>query len=581
MDNKNDNLANSTADNATDNAKTPALKLENFSFSWGVPASTPINAPADAAANTSTDISKSTPAPTYLLENINLTLEKGEFALLTGKTGCGKTTFLRALKPELNLTGNAQGVRQIFGKDLNSYTQKESASTIGYVQQDPAAQITCDSVWHELVFGLENIGEHQDVMQLRVAEIANYFGIEKWFHKRCAELSDGQKQLLNLASALTFRPQLLLLDEPTSMLDKIAEKNFLHMLFRLNKELGITIIVATHDVCAMQNYATCELALNNAHIEKRVISKKAPSQKLPVQKAPAQGVFAKEILPQEILPPKMPNFMPSQSKEQTKAQTYQNHPSPALCAKNIYYSYAKDAMPVLRECSLKIEAGQIHAIIGGNGSGKTTLLKLFAGILKPQLGKISSPFKGRQRYFKGKQGYLPQSPKELFVNDTVEEELNEWQHLAGYSQEDITNIASKFNIGHLLQQHPLDTSIGQQQLIALAKILLCKPHLLLLDEPSKGLDAQAKLQLTQILCSLVPQTTIVFATHDLNFAACIAQNISFLFDGRIINTAAPDTFFIDNMFYRPMPDEFSELLHNKKWDAGTKTTDQGVINSTQ
>ena len=526
MDNKNDNLANSTADNATDNAKTPALKLENFSFSWGMP------------------------APAYLLENINLTLEKGEFALLTGKTGCGKTTFLRALKPELNLAGNAQGVRQIFGKDLHSYTQKESASTIGYVQQDPAAQITCDSVWHELVFGLENIGEHQDVMQLRVAEIANYFGIEKWFHKRCAELSDGQKQLLNLASALTFRPQLLLLDEPTSMLDKIAEKNFLHMLFRLNKELGITIIVATHDVCAMQNYATCELALNNAHIEKRVISKKAPSQKLPVQKAPAQGVFAKEILPQEILPPKTLGFTPPQSKEQTKAQTRKNHPSPALYAKNIYYSYAKDAMPVLRECSLKIEAGQIHAIIGGNGSGKTTLLKLFAGILKPQLGKISSPFKG-------KQGYLPQSPKELFVNDTVEEELNEWQHLAGYSQEDITNIANKLNISHLLQQHPLDTSIGQQQLIALAKILLCKPHLLLLDEPSKGLDAQAKLQLAEILCSLSPQTTIVFATHDLNFAACIAQNISFLFDGRVINTAAPDTFFKDNMFYRPMPDEFS------------------------
>ncbi len=608
--NKNVPAQNASAqDKATE--ETPALELVDFSFSWNT-----------AAEKGNTESAEGCSSPSELLfENVNLTLKSGEFALLTGKTGCGKSSLLRCLKPELHLNASIEGVREIFARDISGYTQEESACTIAYVQQNCDSQIVCDTVWHELVFGLENLGKKQDIMQLRVAEIANYFGIEKWLHKRCSELSNGQKQLVNLGSVLIMRPRILLLDEPTSMLDPITEKNFLHMLFRVNKELGITIIIATHSAQNMLPYASCELRIQDRNIKKLPLdflanttlaqtiletpnlaaSEKLSTKKLDLKELPSevlsskktahkesamQGEAFEDLVQQEETfkrtPPKesSPKRMPP--KESSSKAAY------AIKARDLYFSYSKDAGQILRGCSLKIKQGQIHAIIGANGSGKSTLLKLFAGILRPQLGKITSACKGAQ-------GYLPQNPRELFVCDSVYEELCEWQDLAGYSLEDVQKIAAGFGVADLMDKHPLDISGGQQQLIALAKIMLCKPRLLLLDEISNGLDACAKLQLGKILQRMASgvgasgvnmasdtgaasvrglaanagttfnpsttssSTTIVFATHDLNFAKCVAQNVSFLFDGRIINSAPVDEFFDDNMFYAPKLDEFSTL----------------------
>lgn len=180
----------------------------------------------------------------------------GAFQLLVGATGSGKTTLLRNCKPSIAPHGECAGELAVFGQPVSQLDDRQSASLVGYVSQNPENQIVCDTVWHEVAFGLENLGTPQDAMRRRVAEVAHFFGIEPWFRRQVSELSGGQRQIVTLASALALRPSLLLLDEPTAQLDPVAEKRFLHALFRINRELGITVVVSTHNPEAMAEYAT-------------------------------------------------------------------------------------------------------------------------------------------------------------------------------------------------------------------------------------------------------------------------------------------------------------------------------------
>lgn len=477
---------------------TPAIQLEGFTFGY---------------------------QEKPLIGPIDWSVGEGSFTILVGKTGCGKTSLLRNLKPELAPAGFKQGCIRLFGTPIQDLDAKTSAQTIGYVSQSPENQIVCDTVWHELAFGLENLAIPKNEMRRRVAEVSNFFGLEPWLDRSTDELSGGQKQLVTLASILALRPRILLLDEPTSQLDPVASKNFLHALFRVNRELGLTIIVATHEPEMMAAYATGFSKIEGKSLVQRDIETYRGELK---KQAGAVDFHADGIC-----------AAPLNGEYETIVRM-----------KDVYVRYKRELPFVLRGCDFELQGGTIHALVGGNGSGKSTMLSTIAGIMKIDRGSMRNALKD-------KQAFLPQNPKTLFVCDTVAEELAEWQSNCGYSSAEIDAITRRFNLGHLLDQHPYDLSGGQQQLLACAKVFLTKPDLLLLDEPTKGLDVTSKCLIADALCGYAAQgATILLVTHDLSFVARVADMTSMLFDGNIACTQPASEFFAENLFYRPSIDGF-------------------------
>ena len=466
-------------------------------------------------------------------------VEEGAFQLMVGATGSGKTTLLRCCTPAIAPAGERAGSIRVFGRPVDELDAGEAASTVGYVAQSPENQIVCDTVWHELAFGLENLGVGQDTMRRRVAEVAHFFGIEPWFRRAIDELSGGQKQMVTLAGTLAMQPRLLLLDEPTSQLDPVAEKNFLHALFRVNRELGITVVVATHAPEAMADYATDVVELAPCHPER---SGEAAESKDPVRCRRKEP----QLSPRGIL--RLPSV----------AQDDRTKIPPSLSLRDAYVRYARDASWVLRGCDLDVAAGDIHAVVGGNGCGKSTLLRAAAGVLKPERGRVVNALSARQ-------ALLPQDPKALFVCDTVAEELREWQTNCGYADEAVAAQLERFGLDKRATNHPYDLSGGQQQLLAFAKLLLTDPDLLLLDEPTKGLDAPSKLLVADALRDRARAgATVVLATHDLAFAALVSDRTTMLFDGEAACTEPTAAFFAGNLFYRPADDAFARLWREER-----------------
>ena len=456
------------------------------------------------------------PGSEPVFSDVSLSVEEGEFCLLVGATGSGKTTLLRALKPELAPVGDISGSIRICGfqtvsdgRRTNDMSQRESASSVGFVMQDPAAQIVCDTVWHELAFGLENLGVDQDVMRRRIAEVAHFFGIGPWVRQTTETLSGGQKQLVNLAAVLALRPRVLLLDEPTAQLDPHAVKQFLFMLSRVNRQLGVTVIMATHSPEDAAGFATRSITVG-----------------------PAGEVGLRSCAWERI------------AAEREVAQRAAAAASVALSCDDVRFRYRRESEWVLRGVDLRVACGTVHAIVGGNGCGKSTLLRAMAGILKPQRGRLDNALRGSQ-------AMLPQDPKALFVCDTVAEELAEWRVRCGYSAADEQRILRRFGLTGTEERHPYDLSGGQQQKLALAKLLLCRPKLLLLDEPTKGLDPVSCAEVSRILRTIAGDgCTVVFVTHDLDFAFVTADMVSMLFDGETACTEPVQQFFEGNLVYR-------------------------------
>lgn len=497
----------------------------------------------------------------------------GSFQLLVGATGGGKTTLLKSFKPAIAPHGRAEGGLRLFGIPVGQLDALTAATLVGYVSQDPDNQIVCDSVWHELAFGLENIGCEQAVMRRRVAEVAHFFGIEPWFRRSTSELSGGQKQIVTLAATLAMRPQILLLDEPTAQLDPVAEKSFLHALFRVNRELGITLIVATHAPEAMAAYATSVVRLSEGKLCEADLGDFSVSFLAfgvePSELADASQAGSAAALPSELAADLQVKhrFKINFGKRQAAAE------APCVAANDVYVRYSRGDDWVLRGLDLSVYRGSIHALIGGNGCGKTTLLQAIAGSLKPERGSLKNALQADQ-------ALLPQNPKALFVCDSVGEELAEWQSACGYSDEDIARACVWAGLEGLVDRHPYDLSGGQQQLLALAKMLLTKPALLLLDEPTKGLDPQFKLVVAQKLRALADAgMTIVAATHDLPFAALVSDRGTMLFDGQAAATQSSASLFSNNLFYRPLDDAFAQLWRTSQARAQVPTQSQAASQS--
>ena len=501
----------------------------------------------------------------HSLENVSLSIEQGEFLVLCGKSGSGKSTLLRQLKTVLTPNGKRTGEILFRSVPLKEVSDRDQSEKIGFVMQNPDDQIVTDKVWHELAFGLESLGCDQKTMRGRVAEMACYFGIQDWFRRDVATLSGGQKQLLNLASIMAMQPEVLILDEPTSQLDPIAASDFLNTVRKINTELGTTVIITEHRLEDIFPYADRAVVMDQG----RVIADDAPGKvgqllfeqnnpmftamPTPVRvyygaggtgESPLTVRQGRSWLSREFpeKPPK--NAIPAPA----LPEEIEN---PALTLKELWFRYEKDSPDILRGVSAEIPTGSLYAILGGNGAGKSTTLKAISGICRPYRGKVTLFGKPIEKYksselFNGCLAMLPQDPKSLFVKKTVREDLSEMTK----DKASIDRIAALCQVTELLDSHPYDLSGGEQQRAALAKVLLTNPKLLLLDEPTKGIDGFFKETFAGILADLKKQgITIVMVSHDVEFCARYADVVSMFFDGQILTTDTPRRFFGSNSFY--------------------------------
>ncbi len=516
------------------------------------------------------------------LDGIHLKIEPGEFVVICGKSGCGKTTLLRHLKSVLTPYGRREGEILYQGQPLENVSARKQAGEIGYVMQSPDNQIVTDKVWHELAFGVENLGYDQQTIRLRVAEMASFFGIQNWFHKKVEELSGGQKQLLNLASIMTMQPKVLVLDEPTSQLDPIAAGEFLSTIRKINLELGTTIIMIEHRLEEVFPMADKVLVLEDGMQQyaasPREVGKALAGNDLflampaPVQIYEALGQVGECPLTvcegrkwlslhyAEVLKKKQESEQKKAFEEKKSQIRETNKKEVVIEAKEVWFRYERELPDVVRDLSFQVTQGELFCILGGNGTGKSTTLSLISGIRKPYRGKIL--LKGQDIRKKknaelagGILGVLPQNPQDLFVKDTVLEDLKEM--FEGWSREKrkeeetlLAQVIADTQIEHLLKMHPYDLSGGEQQRAALAKVLLLEPEILLLDEPTKGLDGFYKQKLADIFQNLKKRgTTILMVSHDIEFCASYADRCAMFFDGGIVISSEAKEFFTGNSFY--------------------------------
>lgn len=552
------------------------------------------------------------------LTRLNFSVDQGDFVLICGKSGCGKTTLLRHFKTALSPYGVRSGGVSYFGTALFDVDVRTQSAEIGYVLQSPDNQIVTDKVWHELAFGVENLGYDQQTIRLRVAEMASFFGIQNWFHKRVEELSGGQKQLLNLASVMVMQPKVLVLDEPTSQLDPIAAGEFLSTLRKINTELGTTMIIIEHRLEEVFPMADKVLVLEDGSQllfdTPRTVGTALAGNDLfaampgavqiyvgsgkrgecPLNVCEGRSFLEREYgggkgdarchrgnggsFPEQKYDPykseraaQASAFSTADRRHQTADERQMVNPRTKrldktgskedymIEAKEVYFRYEKELPDVVKGLSLSVRRGELYAILGGNGTGKTTTLSLIAGIRRPYRGRILldhkdiTKIRDKER-FRSFLGVLSQNPQSLFVEDTVEKDL--WEMVGGRLlhgkeyEERMERVIADTEISHLLAMHPYDLSGGEQQRAALAKILLLDPKLLLLDEPTKGLDGFYKQKLARILAHLKKRgVTILMVSHDIEFCAAYADTCALFFDGDIVSSGPPAAFFTGNSFY--------------------------------
>ena len=505
------------------------------------------------------------------LHNVSLSVSAGEFIVICGESGCGKSTLLKLLKKELAPYGEKSGEILYNGHTLNETDERTAASEIGFVLQNPESQIVTDTVWHELAFGLESLGLETQVIRRRVAEMASYFGIEEWFHRKTAELSGGQKQLLNLASVMAMNPKVLLLDEPTAQLDPIAASNFIGTLQKLNRELGLTILLVEHRLEEVFPIADKVWLLDSGKLvfadsPKKIGTyfKNNPNHPMLAGLPAAMRIF--NLLKAEGESPLTvregrtyitDNYENKISEIERKPYSHSKEKVAEL--KEVWFRYQRDLPDVMKATSLTVYKGEHFCILGGNGTGKTTALSVIAGLLKAYRGKVLingkkiNDYTGNSLYIRNI-ALLPQNPQTVFLENTLKADLLENCKTMKFSKEEaekkITEIVKKLGIEHLLQFHPYDLSGGEQQKAALAKILLLEPQILLLDEPTKGIDAYSKQTLSDILYELKNDgITVITVTHDVEFAAITADRLGMFFDGEFTSVDTPTEFFSENSFY--------------------------------
>lgn len=502
----------------------------------------------------------------FALQNVNLSINSGDFVVVCGQSGSGKTTLLRMLKKEIAPHGEKQGAVYYKGEDVEKLDDKISAQKIGFVFQKPDQQIVTDKVWHELAFGLESLGYDSDYIRLRVGEMANYFGITSLFRKKTTELSGGQKQLMNLASVMAMSPDVIILDEPTSQLDPITANDFITTLKKINDELGLTVIIIEHRLQEVFPIADKVAVMEDGKVicydtprnvcEK--LSNHPMSQGFPSAVRIWQKSGSKGECPLTVKEGR--NFINLNfSERKLPLRNTIPNTEDIITLKDVFFRYEKGGNDILSGTNLSIKKGEHFCILGGNGSGKTTTLKILAGLLKPYRGKViidnnKMTKKTTADFNRLGVAMLPQNPESVFLKSRVIDDYTELCKIKGIEKLDyeykINSVAEKLGIKDLLENHPYDLSGGEIQKCALGKVLISKPKILLLDEPTKGVDAYSKLSLSQILQEIKSDgVTIITVTHDVEFASIVADRCGLFFDGEVLSSLVPQEFFSKNNFY--------------------------------
>ncbi len=565
---------------------------------------------------------------TSSLNDVSFSVEKSQFVVICGKSGCGKTTLLRHMKKNMMPYGELSGRIVYDGKDVSELCDEKSASEVGYVQQNPDNQLVTDKVWHELAFGLESLGLDNLTIKRRVAEMASYFDIQTWFRKDVSRLSGGQKQLLNLASVMLMQPKLLVLDEPTSQLDPIAASEFLGTLYKINRDLGVTVILSEHRLEEAFAMADRVIVMDAGKIlvdadpgavggflagggridEQDIVVAEGKSKKtrhpmfygLPTvtkifhsvsnhaygesdscdrDDANAKQRMARPLHPKEVekacggdakrsplsiregrlwldgimaLNKRKGSDMKRPGSESVCMETGESA-NPAVLLKNISFRYEKNTQDVLRDLNLHVVKGELFCVLGGNGVGKSTMLKAITSIIKIRRGKIKT---------EGRLAMLPQNPQALFTEISVEDELMEALYYEEKSDEskvkEVLEVLDLMELSHLRKSHPYDLSGGEQQRLALGKVLLLDPDIILLDEPTKGLDPFFKISLAKILKKLTGVgKTVLMVSHDIEFCAEHGDRCAMFFDGGIVSVSAAHEFFSGNNFYTTMANKIA------------------------
>lgn len=493
----------------------------------------------------------------YAISDCTFSVKKGEKIMLCGASGSGKSTLLRLLKRELSPRGELSGNITLMGKDRSELSDRESAEKIGFVMQSPDSQTVCDKVSAELAFGLESFGVKSGEIQSRVGEMAAFFGIEPLYDRDISTLSGGQKQLVALCSVMATDPDILLLDEPTAQLDPVAARELLGILDRLNKEMGVTIIIAEHD--PEELFDSCDKILYLANGKTEFFGTPALTAKYFVENAlegflpETAKAFARlcDDLPLNVRQgrAKLEKLGVTDIPKQAVNDTERAEPY-ALQCKNLWQRYEKNSPDILKGCDLGIRKGECYGLLGSNGGGKSTLLRVICGLCKPYMGTVSLFGKKQKAYkngslFRGMLAFLPQEPVTMFVKESVREDL-----LQSGDKVTVENVSQRMGIEHLLDRHPWDLSGGEIQKCAFAKILLADPKIIVLDECTKGMDSFAKKALGDILLDLKDEgRTILLVTHDLEFAAQYCDRCGLLFDGKIVAEDNAVEFFSHNRFY--------------------------------
>lgn len=573
-----------------------------------------------------------------VLSDINIDIGIGEFVIIMGSSGSGKTTLLKMLKRNMIPAGRYSGRVYIYGKEADKLTDRENAAGIGYVSQDPDNQIVTDKVWHELAFGLENLGMDNVTIRKKVAEMSEYFGITGWYDKEVSKLSGGQKQILNLASVMVMQPGILLLDEPTANLDPLAAIRFLDVVKRINQELGVTVVMVEHnlehiyadadriiaidkgrvaansspkkaaaDIIAAGSFlieglpvasrlysgynkknGNSVVSYNNVNIDsnnkdnhilsdeipltvkegrrwyvnyKKVYGKDITKDKDKINNFAGKSIINDKVIKKDVLEEdnitgnknkKRIGFIKKNNLENKSSRKNTDNIENTVCQlKNVSYSYNKKLPYIIDGVDVSFKEGQITAILGGNGAGKSTMLKLIAGIIEPVRGKIIS----NKRII-----MLPQDPKAVFTEVSVEEELAEVLMDKGNGiynnmpmedkREIVEQIIEEFGLNDIRKNNPYDISGGQQEKLAIAKVLLLKPEVLLLDEPTNGLDPYFKKILGKLLKKInAGGVTIIIVSHDLEFVDSFCDDVIMLFDRKVAAQDSTHKFLRDNMFY--------------------------------
>lgn len=532
------------------------------------------------------------------LYQVSMEIEEGSFVVLCGKSGCGKSTLLRQFKSVLASHGEKKGEILYSGQNLEDVDLRTQSAEIGYVLQNPDNQIVTDKVWHELAFGLESLGYDTPTIRLRVAEMASYFGIHSWFLKNVSELSGGQKQLLNLASVMAMHPKLLILDEPTSQLDPIAASDFLETVRKINRDIGTTVILTEHRLEDVIPWADKVYVMDKGRMiadgtpneigeqlrtmgHDMFLSMPAPMQiyagtnsslRCPLTVSQGRRWLSEELETKDIKIKKEGNQEETAEKKTSifgKLAGLKKEPEkeiPEIRIKDVWFRYERDLPDVVKGLSLDIKKGEIFAVVGGNGTGKSTAMSLIARIRFPYRGKIYLEGKEIGKYsddelYHGFLGVMPQNPQSLFVKKTVREDLYEVidgkrerksdaYPIEMKKKDAVEGIVSLTRLEGLLDRHPYDLSGGEQQRLALAKVLLLRPKILLMDEPTKGIDNHYKKELGEILKKLSEHgVTILMISHDVEFCAQYADRTGLFFQGNVVTSEESKKFFAGNNFY--------------------------------